>query len=263
MAKIYNYFEKLYNENKITQAFLIGNAFYDEISEEINNVLKKFIFQNEKNIENNSDVIVLKNEDTNKDAIKKLLKEMFTTSQFNNKKVYIIDESEKLSDKVYNAILKTLEEPPENVYAFLITNNIESVKPTISSRCQKIFISQAADNKINEFDNKEVAIEIIKNIEENKQKTIAFNSEIYSQMKDKDKLNNILYEVMYIYRSCLNNIVKDNNIEEFDYIKNKNVEILAKKILLIDKYINLVDSHLNKNLFIDRLIIEMWRCEND
>ena len=71
-----------------------------------------------------------------------------------------------MSDRVYNALLKTLEEPGKNIYAFLITKNMDQVMPTIVSRCQKIFIASSDDNDI--FDDQVVAVgnELIKNIEE-------------------------------------------------------------------------------------------------
>ena len=51
-------------------------------------------------------------------------------------KVYIIDEVHMLSQSAFNALLLTLEEPPEHVIFILATTNIESVPITILSRCQ-------------------------------------------------------------------------------------------------------------------------------
>jgi DNA polymerase-3 subunit delta' len=50
-------------------------------------------------------------------------------------KVYIIDEAEKMTQGAQNALLKTIEEPPEYVVLIFITNNAESFLPTILSRC--------------------------------------------------------------------------------------------------------------------------------
>ena len=52
-------------------------------------------------------------------------------------KVYIIDEVHMLSTSAFNALLLTLEEPPEHVIFILATTNIENVPITILSRCQK------------------------------------------------------------------------------------------------------------------------------
>ncbi|RKX47509.1 MAG: DNA polymerase III subunit gamma/tau [Thermotogae bacterium] len=51
-------------------------------------------------------------------------------------KVYIIDEVHMLTKEAFNALLKTLEEPPEHVVFVLATTNLEKVPPTIVSRCQ-------------------------------------------------------------------------------------------------------------------------------
>ena len=52
-------------------------------------------------------------------------------------KVYIIDEVHMLSKASFNALLKTIEEPPEHVKFILATTEVEKVLPTILSRCQR------------------------------------------------------------------------------------------------------------------------------
>lgn len=53
-------------------------------------------------------------------------------------KIYIIDEVHMLTDHAFNALLKTLEEPPKNVIFILATTEEYKVIPTIISRCQKL-----------------------------------------------------------------------------------------------------------------------------
>ena len=52
-------------------------------------------------------------------------------------KVYIIDEVHMLSNSAFNALLKTLEEPPAHVVFILATTDPQKVPPTILSRCQR------------------------------------------------------------------------------------------------------------------------------
>jgi len=52
-------------------------------------------------------------------------------------KIYIIDEVHMLSKSAFNALLKTLEEPPDHVKFILATTEAEKVLPTIQSRCQR------------------------------------------------------------------------------------------------------------------------------
>ena len=60
----------------------------------------------------------------------------YTPSQ-GRKKVYIIDEVHMLSGPAFNALLKTLEEPPSHVVFILATTEIQKVPATILSRCQR------------------------------------------------------------------------------------------------------------------------------
>ena len=52
-------------------------------------------------------------------------------------KIYIIDEVHMLSNQAFNALLKTLEEPPEHVTFVFATTDVQKVLPTILSRCQR------------------------------------------------------------------------------------------------------------------------------
>ncbi len=63
-------------------------------------------------------------------------------------KVYVIDECHMLSTAASNALLKTIEEPPERVVFILATTNPERVINTIQSRCQKFDFKRISANTI-------------------------------------------------------------------------------------------------------------------
>ena len=52
-------------------------------------------------------------------------------------KVYIVDEAHMLTKEASNAVLKTLEEPPDHVVFVLCTTELQAMLPTIRSRCQR------------------------------------------------------------------------------------------------------------------------------
>src|SRR6185312_17473411 len=52
-------------------------------------------------------------------------------------KVYIVDEAHMLTKEASNAVLKTLEEPPDHVVFVLCTTEMQAMLPTIRSRCQR------------------------------------------------------------------------------------------------------------------------------
>ena len=66
-------------------------------------------------------------------------------------KVYIMNEAEKMTVQAQNAILKTLEEPPEYAVIILLTTNVNSLLPTILSRCVVLNMKPVADEKVREY----------------------------------------------------------------------------------------------------------------
>ena len=66
------------------------------------------------------------------------LKEKIEYSPTDSKyKVYVIDEVHMLTTEAFNALLKTLEEPPAHVIFILATTDVHKLPPTILSRCQR------------------------------------------------------------------------------------------------------------------------------
>ena len=68
---------------------------------------------------------------------RELLEKAVFPPQFGAYKVYIIDEVHMLSDSAFNALLKTMEEPPQHVVFILATTEPQKVPSTILSRCQR------------------------------------------------------------------------------------------------------------------------------
>ncbi|MFO1157630.1 MAG: DNA polymerase III subunit gamma/tau [Reyranellaceae bacterium] len=63
-------------------------------------------------------------------------------------KVYIIDEVHMLSDKAFNALLKTLEEPPPHVKFLFATTEIRKVPVTVLSRCQRFDLKRVSQDTL-------------------------------------------------------------------------------------------------------------------
>jgi DNA polymerase III, gamma/tau subunits len=57
-------------------------------------------------------------------------------------KVYIIDEVHMLTNEAFNALLKTLEEPPKHLIFILATTEPEKLPQTILSRCQDLILRE-------------------------------------------------------------------------------------------------------------------------
>ncbi|MCB1116620.1 MAG: DNA polymerase III subunit gamma/tau [Chlamydiia bacterium] len=65
-------------------------------------------------------------------------------------KIYIIDEVHMLTKEAFNALLKTLEEPPKHAIFFFATTEPHKVLPTILSRCQRFDLKRITPEKIEE-----------------------------------------------------------------------------------------------------------------
>ena len=94
------------------------------------------------------------------DAIRDLRDNVMFAPSYGKYKIFIIDEVHMLSNSAFNALLKTLEEPPKHVVFILATTEVHKIPQTILSRCQRfdfrrISLKQVADylKKICELEN--------------------------------------------------------------------------------------------------------------
>lgn len=82
------------------------------------------------------------------EEIREMLARTDYPPQFVNYKVYIIDEVHMLSNAAFNALLKTLEEPPEYMVFILATTEPQKLPATILSRCQRFDFGRIAEQEI-------------------------------------------------------------------------------------------------------------------
>lgn len=99
---------------------------------------------------NNPDVVWVKRERASLgvDEIREQLCNTMDIKPFSSEyKIYVVPEAEKMTEAAQNALLKTIEEPPEYGIVILLTSNISELLPTIQSRCLTLEfrpLSQAA-----------------------------------------------------------------------------------------------------------------------
>lgn len=265
------YFERMANNNMIGHAFLIGNTSYQNIKEELEEVINKYFFNDNISLDNSLDVLFIKPENDKiiKSAILDLQDKFKTYSQVNDNKVYIIDQSEKMNDYAANSLLKFLEEPEDNIYAFLITENIQRILPTIKSRCQVITVGNSNVFDLDKYDSDFVrnVIDFLNTFEENGIDTIAYINDYFNKKEDKDIIMNMISISKYFYRDVLNYLYY-NEIKYFslyeDFIKsilkNNTVEKITNKLIVLSKAENMLQYNVNLGLFMDKLIIDLGRC---
>lgn len=86
-----------------------------------------------------------------KENIDKLISSMSTSPFESERKVFIIEDCHMMRLESQNALLKTLEEPPEYINIILITNSISKLIPTILSRCQIFKFYPLAIHKVKDL----------------------------------------------------------------------------------------------------------------
>jgi DNA polymerase-3 subunit gamma/tau len=180
------------------------------------------------------------------DEIRELIDKVKYGTILGKYKVYIIDEVHMLSAGAFNALLKTLEEPPAHVIFILATTEPHKILPTILSRCQRYDF-----NKVSEHDIKERIKDIlaIENVEYNEEAV-----ELVVQLADggmRDALS-ILEKVLAFSGNKLN----ANDILNIFALESK-----EEKIKLIESIINhdmadvlrRLDNYVTKGTDIKRL----------
>ena len=148
-------------------------------------------------------------------------------------KIYIIDEAHMLTNQAFNALLKTLEEPPEHLIFILATTEMEKLPQTILSRCQRFDFKRITSKDI-VANMKNICSELKVPVENKALNIIARNSD--GAMRDALSLLDqcISYkEGELTYKDVLSILGIANTDLLFtmvDNIKNKNLEDILFKI---------------------------------
>ncbi len=113
------------------------------------------------------DYIFSSNSEIRIDQIRMIQQKLMTAPYEAEKKIIIIENVERMNVQASNAFLKTLEEPSQNTIIIMTTQTINSILPTILSRCQKIEFRPIKSEKI------EIYLRHVYSIEPVKAKLIA------------------------------------------------------------------------------------------
>ena len=171
-------------------------------------------------------------------------------------KVYIIDEVHMMTPGAFNALLKTLEEPPSHVVFILATTDVHKVIPTVLSRCQRFDFS-----KIGYEDIKERIIEIL-NLE-----NISFEDGVPSLVAEladggmRDALSILDQVVSYANDNITLQHVYDiygmmSNQDMVEYLtllaESKTKDVLA-----------MIENYIGKGIDVKRLTYDLMVCLKD
>lgn len=112
--------------------------------------------------DNNPDIIYVKHSKPSiigvEDIREQINSDIMTRPYAGKKKIYIVNEAEKMNQQAQNALLKTFEEPPEYAVIILLTTNLEEMLPTIRSRAVTLNMKPVPDKLVKKFLMEEVHI---------------------------------------------------------------------------------------------------------
>lgn len=158
------HFAKLIRENKLVHAYLLSGAEGTGKIELAKWVAKGIFCLNSQNgvpclkcsecnrIENNNhpDVVTIMPDGLSikVEQIRYLKSEFNKSGVESDRKVFIIQDAQKMSIGAANSLLKFLEEPSGNITAFLLTSEPQKLLPTIISRCQEVEMQQLTSRQL-------------------------------------------------------------------------------------------------------------------
>ena len=187
-----------------------------------------------------------------------------------SKKVYIINDSDKMTKEAQNCLLKTLEEPPEFATIILIGSNESTYLSTIKSRCmilhfEKISNSELKEILINKFnlkiDNEMLlkfsqgsiskAIDIIENRE-----IYEKIEEIISNINNKDIIDIIkMSDILYKSKEIINDILENINIQLIELSKKSYTYLEC--IDIVENTKKRLKMNANYDMCIDNMLLQM------
>ena len=137
---------------KTTTARIVAKAL--NCKNGIDNLCKENFCDNCEGIVNSSHIDVMEIDGASTNSVENV-RELIEFSRYaptsSKYKIFIIDEVHMLSKQAFNALLKTLEEPPEYLKFIFATTEIKKIPITVVSRCQRFDLSRIKSSELLEF----------------------------------------------------------------------------------------------------------------
>ncbi len=253
--------------HKISHAYLVEVNNYEEDLQYVTSFIKMILcdlsYDELKNSDNpiihlidsgNFPDIRVVSSDTsviNKSLILDLQKEFNNKSLLDGKRFYIIEEAEKLNGYSANTILKFLEEPEDDIIAFLLTDNRYHVLDTIISRCQVLSLK---DDYI-DVDIDDQLVDFLDCVLNPNNFFIKYNYYIKDLFVDKNVISKQLNDVENILLLYLEGSLNNDNVnimmEKYD--NRRLIEIIS----IIENELPKLDFNVNYKLWCDSLFSKL------
>ena len=175
-------------------------------------------------------------------------------------KIFIIDEVHMLSKQAFNALLKTLEEPPKYLKFIFATTEVKKIPITVISRCQRFNLSRISSDHLFEF-LKKIIFKEKKKIDEDAIKLIVKISE--GSVRDALSLLDRVTISNNENASTLESVQKIfGYVDKSSYIDLLEIIFLGDEQKIINHYRNLYNSGIEPNLFLNDFLEILYFLKN-
>lgn len=185
------------------------------------------------------------------DEVRDLIEKVKYAPIKGKKKIYIIDEIHMMSQGAFNALLKTLEEPPEHVVFILATTEHHKVPETIKSRCQRFNFKKLSNEDI---------VARLENILDNEQASYERNALMSIAAQSDGGMRDAISMLEQVLIYANNNISMESVNEALDLVAKDKIKdifdlILEKELNQVLTYIeNLSQSSIDYKQIINEII---------
>lgn len=237
------------------------------------------------NSDNNPDFVIIKPDGNSIkiSQIRDMQDNVYKKPIVSNKKVFIIDDSDKMTEEAQNSLLKTLEEPPEYITIILITSNENKLLNTIRSRCLKINFNNITTKEIIDYISREQIISepsdsLLSMCNGSIGKLIKINQNLLEYNEIEKNTNDLIngrilnvvkmlnnFEILYKSKDIVLDLLDYMIVIIYEYI-NKNKDYRGKFLDLISIIENTklkLMSNTNYDMCIDDLLLKIWEEINE
>lgn len=262
----FNFLEKEFNENKYSHIFLIETNNLVKCEEELKKKIKAIIKADDitsKQIDNEEfiDLIIVRSDGKSikKNQIAELQVRLKVKPVISEKLIYIITPADTLNEIASNKLLKTIEEPNDNVLGFLITNNLSQILSTIRSRCEQLTANYKCDNSIALYNNEyiEETKKIIEIIETGSMIDLSL---LMLESNAIEKYSKEIANTIKDYYNIASRAVKQDNYDKNIVniiIKNNTSKDIIKKAMYLNKLMNKLNVNMNGELMLYKIFIDL------
>ena len=228
---------------------------------------------------NHSDFFIINPLDDKKiisvDMIRTMIDEVYKKPILSDSKVFIINDADKMNESAQNALLKTLEEPPEYAYIILVASNELLLLNTIKSRTMRVSFNDIPSSDVEKYlkentDIEKVSSSLLEYIGGSIGKSLKVIEDIdkynaienFLQKTEKEDIVDYFYDGKNTYtKEFINQSLEYSEVVLMEFAKENRRYLNCIKY--VDDCINRLSYNANFDMSIDMMLFKIWEEVNE